>query len=167
VIITAFDPTNVAALREQSLVRACSKTVLQMTAPGENSAVGSLVFAEPICLGVVFPEAAGNADELHVLGNADAVRVFASRLSLFSDFGDIRSVSRAEISNQPFVIFRGVVSYFVPGETMKKRRDQVVYATQRNGRLLLWFFTAENASDIEGLSEANLHFDDWVTAKGN
>jgi hypothetical protein len=50
---------------------------------------------------------------------------------------------------------------------MKKRRDQVVYATHRNGRLLLWFFTAENASDIEGLSEANLHFDDWVTAKGN
>jgi VWFA-related protein len=162
------DSTDAAALREQSLLRACSRTVLQMAAPNKvSSAALSLLIAEPSCLGVVFPETEGSSDELRILGNAEPMRAFASRLSLFSDFGDIRSVSRSEIGNQQFVIFRGVVSYFVAGETMKKRRDQVVYVTQRNGRLLLWFFTAENAADIAGLTEANLHFDDRETAKEN
>ncbi len=148
--------------REQELLRACSRPLLEATASA-NRAPGTPSSEEPPSLTILAADATCLALPFPEVGDETSIGEFVSALALFQDFGEVRTTNYLIVAGRLFFDVRGLVSYRLSGSRFTNRRAQAVYLTERpvagGGRqVLFWFFTAAHESEIPGFSKIGVEF---------
>lgn len=144
--------------RQRLLFRACSRTLLRLAGPTasnwrtDHSANGiprlRLLALDPGCLQLSFPKA----------GDAHAAADFSRALLEYPDFEEVRSSEFTDIAGEMFYVVRSLLPDETGADGLRHRLTQTAYVVERNGQLLVWFFSARIESAIPRLDGATLDF---------
>jgi hypothetical protein len=134
------------ATREHQFLSACSKPLLRLTGPPNQSML--LIAIDPKCLQLSFPD----------VKDARAAAEFEHLLLAYPDFGGVRGTGFTQIAGQPFFKVRSLLPDQADTDGMRRRLTQVAYVTARNGQMLLWFFVGRSESELPPFDSTALEF---------